>query len=170
MTRYNFGLTPSDWVFQEGAGQEAILSAGVTLTFWNMRTAGVQYKDLIFENTAVETIDSGDGTDYPTGTIPQFQGPDGITSMWVDAGGASRYLMMTTDLGDLPGKVAALEQAVQTLQSNQANTLFAMKYDSGSGAYPAIPSNLSSVRYLVWIGPSVPADARPGDLHIDTVE
>lgn len=163
-------MTPTDWVFQEGAGQEVILAAGVTLTFWNLPSGGVQYKDLRFNNSATETIISGDGETFPTGTIPQFQGPDGITQMWVDAGGDARYLMSTTDMGDLPSRVSALEEALNALQSVQVNTLYAMKYDQGTGEYPNIPENLVSTRYLIWIGPSVPVAARPGDLHIDTVE
>jgi hypothetical protein len=168
--RYNFGMTPTDWVFQEGAGQEVILAAGVTLTFWNLQTGGVQYKDLVQDGTGVETIISGDGDTAPTGTIPRFLGPDGITQMWVDAGGDARYLMSTTDMGNLPARVGALEEAVNALQSIQVNTLYAMKYDQGTGEYPNIPENLVSTRYLIWIGPSVPVAARPGDLHIDTVE
>lgn len=163
-------MTPTDWVFQEGAGQEVILAAGVTLTFWNMQAGGSQYKDLLLDGEATETILSGDGVVIPTGTIPQFEGPDGITSMWVDAGGATRYLMVTTDLADLPEKVATLEETVTSLENVLSNVLYAIKFDPGTGEYPDIPDEISNKRYLVWIGPSAPADARDADLHFDTLE
>src|SRR5690606_39621079 len=47
--------------------------------------------------THVVTAD-GTGT-LQVGTIPRFQGPNGVTEMWADAAGGARYLMVATSLG-----------------------------------------------------------------------
>lgn len=170
MARFKFGLNLTDWVFQEGSSGEAILAGGVEVTFWNSKTGGVRYTDLLLGELPTSSITSSDGTTTPTGTIPEFSGPDGITSMWADAGGGTRYLMITNDLADLPARVTNLENSVATLQNLLAYAIMALKYDPGSGSYPEIPAELASQRYLFWIGPTPPEDARTADIHVDTVE
>lgn len=111
-------MSPADWVFLEGAGGEAILQGDVTVTFWNARTGGTQYEDLLDESGAPITgVTSGDGTPIPKGVIPQFQGPEGVTELWADAGGASRAKMMATDIGSVITEVETLGANVASLSA-----------------------------------------------------
>ncbi|MFC9974294.1 hypothetical protein ACFVH6_25660 [Spirillospora sp. NPDC127200] len=99
--RFWFGRTPSDWTM-EVAGDRSILATGsIPLTFWSSATGGFQYTDLLLEDgTVVSKIFSGNGTDLPLGTIPAFQGPDGVTKVWVDSGVGTRWVLPATNLGD----------------------------------------------------------------------
>lgn len=102
MARHWYGLTLTDWTFTAGDAGAVLLTGSATITFWSERSGGAQYTDLLDENgSGATTVTSSDGTDLPTGTIPRFQGPDGVTFMWADAGGSTRYLMVATDLGDM---------------------------------------------------------------------
>ena len=170
MARFNYGMAPTDWVFFPGAANEAVLTPDIQVTFWNMQVGGVQYTDLLFNGVAADSIKSGNGTDWALGSIPRFQGPDGITSMWMDAGGGTRFLLVTTDLADLPARIEELETLVASLQDSIMNVVHGIKYDPGTDSYPAIPAAIAGQRYLLWIGPVSPADARAGDIHLDTVE
>lgn len=175
MARHLFGLTLSDWTFSRGGSNEAILTGPATITFWNDRLAGTQHTDLQDESgAAITSVTSSDGISLPLGTIPRFRGPDSVTYMWADAGGGIRYLMTATDLGDdvaaLTTRVATLEATVTELQTVQPYTLYGIRYDAGAAAYPAIPAELQSQPYLIFIGPPTPSTARTRDVHIDTVE
>lgn len=99
MTRHSFGQSPADWTFTAGAGGTAVLAGGVTLTCWDSPTSGTQYSDLLdATGTAITTVVSSTGSSgLPAGTVPQFYGPDGVTSMWVDAGGGFRLQMIAHD-------------------------------------------------------------------------
>src|SRR5690606_9655103 len=107
--RFWFGQSPTDWTTVLGAETEsngvklrpAIAAGPVTVTFWDSATGGTQYTDLLDASgepiTHVVTAD-GTGT-LQVGTIPRFQGPNGVTEMWADAAGGARYLMVATSLG-----------------------------------------------------------------------
>lgn len=113
MSRHTFGQGPSDWTFTVGTANAATLAGGVTLSFWDNPTSGTQYTDLLDSTGApITTVLSASGTSgLPVGTIPAFSGPDGVTAMWVDAGGGYRSLIVARDLG----------AAVTTLQTSTAS-------------------------------------------------
>lgn len=101
MARHWFGQSPADWTFTVGAADAATLAGGVTIKFYDQPTAGTQYTDLL-DSTGlpITQVTSATGaTGLPKGTIPRFQGPDTVTSMWADAGGGYRSLIMANDLG-----------------------------------------------------------------------
>src|SRR4051794_37179055 len=101
MTRHVFGQSPTDWAFTVGDADAATLAGSVTLTFWDNATSGTQYTDLLdVAGSAITSVTTSDGTSgLPIGTIPRFSGPDGITSMWADAGSGYRSQMTALDLG-----------------------------------------------------------------------
>lgn len=171
LTRHWFGLGPADWTFKVGPGNTAVLVGGAELTMWSQPSAGLQYKDLRTEGgDAATVITSANGTSLPLGTIPRFQGPPGVTSMWADGGENVRYLLVATDLGDLVRRVTLLEQTVAAQQIMLSHAAYALKYDTGTAAYPDIPAELAGQKYLLWIGPPSPVPARFRDLHIPTKE
>lgn len=175
MARHTFGRTMTDWGFNVGDGNTAVLAPSVTLTFWTQQSGGVQYTDLLTEaGSAVTSITTADGAgDLAPGTIPLFSGPESVTTMWVDGGSEDwpgRVLIVANDLGGLAARVAALEAIVEAQQVMLAHALYGVKYDPGVGAYPAIPAELEGQSYLIFIGPPTPTTARARDLHFDTVE
>ncbi|WP_151484858.1 SGNH/GDSL hydrolase family protein [Streptomyces albicerus] len=101
MARHWFGQSPADWTFTVGAADAATLAGGVTVKFYDQPTAGTQYTDLLDSTGApiTQVVSATGATGLPKGTIPRFQGPDNITSMWADAGGGYRSLVMAVDLG-----------------------------------------------------------------------
>lgn len=100
--RHWFGQSLTDWTFTVGGGGEAVLAGGVTITLWNLPSGGTQHTDLLDEaGAAVTTVTSADGAELPVGTIPRFQGPDGVAYMWADAGAGTRFLVSATDVGDI---------------------------------------------------------------------
>lgn len=170
--RHWFGRGLTDWAMDIGADGAVSVVGGAVITFWNQPTGGVRYTDLLDESgnpiTEVKTATAEDVLEE--GTIPRFQGPDGVTSMYASANDGVRLLIYTTDVADLVEKVAALESTVEALQTRLAHAMYVMRYDTGVGAYPAIPAELAGVQYLMWVGPPVPATARHRDLHIPTKE
>lgn len=101
MTRHIFGQGPSDWTFTVGAANAATLAGGVVITLWDDPTSGTQQTNLLDATGApIATVTSSTGVGgLPLGSIPRFFGPDGVTSLWADAGGGSRSLMIALDLG-----------------------------------------------------------------------
>ncbi|MBU8549800.1 right-handed parallel beta-helix repeat-containing protein [Streptomyces sp. Babs14] len=85
MARSTFGATLADFVVQPTDGLWGV-APGATLTFWSAADGGAQYTDLLDPTGAAATFITAD--EY--GAIPAFQGPDGITAMWADAGGSKR--------------------------------------------------------------------------------
>lgn len=82
MARSNFGGTGSDIVLTIGPDR-ALRLAAANLTFWSAQSGGSRYVDLLLDGVAVSQITVG-----PDGQIPTFSGPDGISEVWADAGGA----------------------------------------------------------------------------------
>lgn len=106
MARHTFGGGVSDWTFAsvdgvDGVNDLAQLTGGVIISFYNAETGGTQHTDLINEGgspaTTITSSNGGDGRSV--GTIPPFQGPDGVTQMWATAGGGPRTLMVASDAG-----------------------------------------------------------------------
>ena len=88
MARADFGGSVPDFIFTTatvgGIGNVMQLPAGASLTFYSAKTGGTQHTDLRLAadpNTPVSSIAvSSDGQ------IPDFQGPDGVTTMWATGG------------------------------------------------------------------------------------
>lgn len=127
MARHWFGQTPTDWTLDlgdattdDGVSTAPALATGpMVITFWDSSTGGSQYTDLLDASgdpiTEVSSAD-GDGA-LPLGTIPRFQGPDGVTEMWADAGGGARYLMVATDLGGIVEDLSFTSGFLDALES-----------------------------------------------------
>jgi hypothetical protein len=85
VARYEYGSGIADYVVRPSDGLWAV-APGAVVTFWSASTGGTQYTDLLDAgSTPITSVTSGS-----YGFLPRFFGPDGITGMWADAGGASR--------------------------------------------------------------------------------
>lgn len=112
MTRYWFGASLTDWTMasQDGVGgfNDMVQVVGaVAVTFWNAETGGTQYTDLLSSTgVAVTSVTSSDGSDgRAQGTIPPFQGPDGVRELWAQAGSGPRALMQARLASELAAVV-----------------------------------------------------------------
>ncbi|NYV72994.1 SGNH/GDSL hydrolase family protein [Streptomyces sp. UH6] len=96
--RYLFGGI-ADYVIAPGEANVATLTAGVTVTAWDAATGGTQHTDLLGAD-GVSPILGGALTTDDDGAIPEFFGPDGVSSLYLDANGGSgpRRRTLTTDL------------------------------------------------------------------------
>lgn len=90
MARHTFGGTANDWVYalyQTGSAHLININARnqdgtrASVTCWDSREGGTQYTDLLLDGDPVTEIPS---QEY--GQIPAFDGPDGVTEMWAQAG------------------------------------------------------------------------------------
>ncbi|REF00277.1 hypothetical protein [Thermomonospora umbrina] len=178
MARHLFGGIAD---FVVGAGDEVtvgsltglqnLLVPDQDVTFWTAPSGGVQYTDLL--DLTDTPIPDGTLTTGSTGAYPQFRGPDGVTLMYADAGGARRAVVavdLGADIASLLQRLAELEATVAEQQSLLTYALYGLRYDPGAGAYPSVPAELAGQQYLIWIGPPAPSGARTKDIHIDTVE
>lgn len=175
MARHWFGRALTDWTMDVGDTTTAggattgpVLATGpVTITFWSAAVGGVQYTDLLnAAGNPITQVMSSDGSDGLTvGTIPQFQGPDGVAEMWADAGSGARYKMVATDLGsvvkDLSSTVADLQAAIATLSNSPGLVV----YNASTASWPTRPVDS---RIYFWVGPTAPALIPDGDLWINT--
>lgn len=100
MARHTFGGDLASWTFTTDETGAVLMGGGIGLTFWSDANGGTQYTDLLFNGTPADTIVSGDGSAYPTGVIPVFEGPDDVWAVWASAGGGPRQLMLATDIPD----------------------------------------------------------------------
>lgn len=100
MARSDFGGTTADFTFTIGSANVMSIAPSAVLTFWSAPTGGTRYTDLIVNGSAATSV-----TSDAYGNVPQFQGPDGITSMWADGGGGERVRFNTSD-GPTDGTVA----------------------------------------------------------------
>ncbi|MEV3855044.1 glycosyl hydrolase family 28-related protein [Streptomyces sp. NPDC050095] len=85
MARYEFGSGAADFVVRPSDGLWGV-GANVTVTFWDSVTEGAQHTDL--QDASSAPIKEVVSDEY--GSIPRFFGPDGVTGMWADSGGAYR--------------------------------------------------------------------------------
>lgn len=109
MARNWFGGGLPDFTIALGAdvsagdldGKYAVVVGGVIVTFWNDRTGGSRYTDLLDgELNPITQVTVSNGTDgLSLGQIPRFLGPDGITEMWAAAGDAPRQLIVSPAAG-----------------------------------------------------------------------
>lgn len=95
MARASFGGGSADFVYRIAGPGGLIALTSATLTAWTAETGGTQLADLLLGGLPAAVIPVGDD-----GQIPTFQGPDGVTGLWVDGGGPSRsYLRADTPSG-----------------------------------------------------------------------
>jgi hypothetical protein len=83
MARSLYGGGSDDYLYSLvsfGGNQLVARSGNATVTFWSAQTGGTQYTDLLLNGSPVTSITTTGGQ------VPAFQGPDGITVMWADAG------------------------------------------------------------------------------------
>ncbi|MFG2165509.1 SGNH/GDSL hydrolase family protein [Micromonospora chersina] len=125
MARYWFGGGVADWTFttRDGVGgfdDIAQVVGGSTITVWNAETGGTQFSDLLDANgAAVPFLLSDDGTGgRALGQIPPFQGPDGVTELWVSADGGPRARLVAA----AAPAVEALSERVDVVET-QADSL-----------------------------------------------
>lgn len=107
MARYTFAGTADDRAFTETTvgAKELLTFSGAVLTMWDAITGGTAITDLMLADMAVTSIPVG-----VSGQIPQFEGPDGVLSMWADGGGGERVLLLALDV-DIVEEAAAHEAA-----------------------------------------------------------
>lgn len=102
MTRHSFGGDLGAWTVTSGAGNAAVLASAATITFWTAKTGGSQLTDLAGAadgSSPMSQVITSTGSDgYPVGSIPQFWGPDGVTSMWASANAGPRSLIQANDM------------------------------------------------------------------------
>jgi hypothetical protein len=151
--RHWFGQSLTDWTFTLGGGNEAILASG-EVTFWDSWSGGSQHTDLLDENgDPITSVTTSDGSSLPLGSFPRFQGPEGVTSMWADAGGGPRFIMVATDLGDVIGDDLATQ--VNDLVTVVALTPLVWAYDTVAEAWNPRPA-IAGSRCVIWLGPIPP--------------
>lgn len=105
MARLWFGGTSDDYVYFTvpfGANRVVSIGSTTTLTFWSLASGGTQYTDLLLGGSPVTSITTANGF------IPAFQGPDGVTQMWVDSGTGTRTLMQAEGVPGPTGPVASV--------------------------------------------------------------
>ncbi|MFD7997326.1 SGNH/GDSL hydrolase family protein [Streptomyces mexicanus] len=98
MARHRFGGV-ADYVISVGSGNAATLRPGTSVTCWNAAVGGAQYTDLT-QTDGTTPIAGGTLTTDSSGAIPEFFGPDGVRSLYLDANGGSgpRRRTLSTDL------------------------------------------------------------------------
>jgi hypothetical protein len=145
MSRHVFGQSPADWAFSVGAGNAAVLAGGVVITMWDNATSGTQYTDLLdVAGSPITSVTTADGlSGLPIGTIPQFSGPDGVTSMWADAGGGYRSRIIALDLG---ADVASLQTATAAHYAAR-NPHMTRRQDLADVYDPNIPAYLAATPF-----------------------
>lgn len=119
MARSNLGGGVGDFTFGvfNFAGKQLLDLEPATLTMWSAATGGTQYTDLLLASNPVTSIPVG-----PDGQIPVFQGPDGVTSVWADAGSTRVQMLALTDIAtqvaahaaDVLGVVATTDGVMAT--------------------------------------------------------
>lgn len=100
MARHRFGGT-ADYVVTLGVDDVATLEPGASVTCWNAATGGAQHTDLT-DVDGTTPIPGGALTADGTGAVPEFYGPDGVRSVYLDAnsGGGPRRRTLATDIGE----------------------------------------------------------------------
>lgn len=100
MARHRFGST-ADFVITLGAGDAATLEPGTSVTCWNAASGGTQHTDLT-DTDGTTPIPGGTLTTDSTGAVPEFFGPDGVRSLYLDAnsGSGPRRRTLATDIGE----------------------------------------------------------------------
>ncbi|WP_281155174.1 hypothetical protein [Streptomyces sp. HYC2] len=88
MARQIFGAGVADFAVRPTDGMWGV-AAATLVTFWDAPTDGTRHVDLLDASGTPTTSVTTD--EY--GSLPRFQGPDGVVGMWADAGGSRRAWM-----------------------------------------------------------------------------
>lgn len=91
--RHAFGGSPADYAMQR-VDTQLVLRPGATGTAWDAATGGTQYTDLTDPLGAPITAVTADGD----GAVA-FNGPDGVSLLYLDFGYGRRYTMTASDTG-----------------------------------------------------------------------
>lgn len=110
MARHTFGGAASDLLISppsNHANALVALPSATGGTAWTAVSGGTRLADLVAVSGGTPVCTDSNGYVY------QFQGPDGVTDLWVDFGSGTRYHLLSTDsLGSL---------AVLTVDGNAPN-------------------------------------------------
>jgi hypothetical protein len=145
MARSTFGGTSSDFVFV-ASPSGAISLASATLTAWSAKTGGSRYTDLLLgaDGSGGAASSISVGTD---GQVPAFQGPSGVTQLWLDAG-AGRILMYPAAGGGLTPAQMAADSAFTAAYApggtagNLGTTQGDARYVPNAGAVEGVPAQV----------------------------
>jgi hypothetical protein len=114
VARHRFGGI-ADYVISVGTANAATLQPGATITCWNQPSGGAQHTDLLATDL-VTPITGGELTADSTGAVPEFYGPDGVRSLYLDANGGAGPRRSTTAL-DMGDDLTAVETDLNTLEA-----------------------------------------------------
>ena len=167
--RYWYGGTHADWVMTPGnqtgedspvQGYQPVMVPGQTVTLWDAPTGGTQYTDLL--DADGNPISQVTADEY--GSIPPFQGPDGVTYLWASAsedGSEPRYLMASPTLGD----------ALAALEARLGETwVFSAPTDDAEGAVLFRKYNDTGAPLtLQWVRASAGTAPTGGDTTVDVL-
>lgn len=171
--RHQFLGDLSAWAFDLGADEtsvggadakHALVVPGGTLQFYNARSNGTQYTDLLDQlNTAITAVPADEFGEFPT-----IWGPDTDPDTWYmfadGSGGAGpRRLVVATDMGDtlnaLGDLVGDLQATITAQQDLLAHSLGVVLQDATTGAWPTRPSDS---RPYLWMGTTAPPTGAGG--------
>jgi hypothetical protein len=93
VARHLFGLSPADFAMQK-VGVELHLVPGATGTVWDAVSGGSQLTDLTDLDASPISVVTADSN-----AQVGFYGPDTVTTLYLDFGFDTRFLMSATDLG-----------------------------------------------------------------------
>ena len=175
MARHRFGGDTASWATNLGAdattpggvpAKVALFVPGAVVIFYNRAEGGSRYTELADLNGT--TIDSV--TCNERGFWPEFDGPDGVWTMYADANGGDgpRYRVQATDLGAaVDSAQSTADEALNSATTAELAPIF-LYYNDAAGAYPDRPSGGAPVWF---VGPVKPPIGGTGainglDLHI----
>jgi hypothetical protein len=152
MARSVFGGGAQDFAFAtvSAAGYSLMKTLpSYAVTFWSAKTGGTQYTDLLLGADGSGGAATSVTTDS-RGLLPEFQGPDGVTLMWADAG-STRVKVTQADLS---------ATYVPQVNPSTVNERIASRYQPVFDA-SFVFSKISSVQdgLLVWSNMNVSAGA-----------
>ena len=119
MARSDFAGSSADFVFSTYTlGSSSLLKlASATLYAWDAETGGNQVTDLLVDGAAATSVPVG-----ADGQIPTFQGPDGVTTLWLSAGLSGERFRFVNSPDDID---SAMASAIDTPGSEVATVLSA---------------------------------------------
>lgn len=94
MARNTFGEGTADFVADPDTGRP---KRNATVRFYDAETGGSQYTDLLVDGAPATQVTSGVGGRW------ECQGPDGVVTMWADAGGDRRFVVVATEVWTAAG-------------------------------------------------------------------
>lgn len=106
--------------------------AAVTLTVWSAKIGGTQLTDLLNAAGAAATVVV---TSVGAGQIPEFQGPNAVTSVWVSPdSGTTRYRLFAGGAGGGSGDALTSNPLSQFAPTTSAQLRGVLSDETGTGA------------------------------------